>query len=802
MIRLSLFRKQAKGFVDHLQPAAMLNEHVMVLKSGALMTAFAYAGKDAESATAFEINRTAQLSNNVLSRLGSGWCSYHDAVRRKTDSYLPQVHAFPDPVSQSIEDERREFYEGLGTPYETYYVMSLVWMPPSERAGKIGEMMVSTDGSNSGTTIADRHLIQFENTVENIAHQLSTVVDTRQLGEIHSVAEDGRTVVTHELLEFVSYCISGTHHPIVLPERPIYLDSVIGGHDFHGGMPPMVGEHYVQTVAIEGFPTESYPTILAGLDELPINYRWSNRFIYLDGTEAASELGKYRKKWEQKVRGFKDQIYNEQKGPVNRDADNMTNDADQAISEASSGLVAFGYFTSVVVIYATDSDEVERWAKEVRRMINNRGFVARIESINANESFIGSIPGHIDYNVRRPLISTDNLSDIIPLNAIWAGMLYNPCPFYAPSSPALMQVSARGSTSFRLNLHIGDVGHAAILGPTGAGKSVLLSVLMAQSLRYPKAQIYAFDKGLSAYALCRGVGGNHYDIGSDEQPLCFQPLGLIDSDSYLGWASEWIESLVTLQGLILGPEKRKAIYTALIQLRSSPTRSLTEFSASVQDMEIREALEPYTISGPLGELLDAEKDDFTSSNFSVFEIEELMDRGDKYLLPVITYLFKRIEMQLDGRPTFLVIDEAWIVLQHPVFREKIKEWLKVLRKANCAVVLATQSLSDLTKSGIADVIMESCLTKILLPNPIAGAEVSRPFYQDLMGLNEAQIEIISLATQKLHYYYTSPLGNRLFDLSLGPAALKYCAVSGRAAKAAIDAQYTFSQGDTSCLISA
>lgn len=800
MIRLSLFRKQAKGFVDHLQPAAMLSEHVMVLKSGALMTAFAYAGKDVESATTYEINRTAQLSNNVLSRLGSGWCSYHDAVRRKTDSYLPQVHNFPDPVSQAIEDERREFYEGKGTPYESYYVMTLIWMPPSERAGRISEMMVSTDGVKSSQTVADRHLIQFNNTVENIESQLSTIVDMRQLGEIHTLEENGQTTVTHELLEFLSFCTSGVHHPVVLPKRPMYLDSLIGGYDFYGGMPPMVGENYIQTVVIEGFPTESYPTMLAGLDELPINYRWSNRFIYLDGTEASAELGKYRRKWEQKVRGFKDQIYNEQKGPINRDADNMTNDADEALAEASSGLVAYGFFTSVVVIYDTDAEDVQKWAKEVRRMINNRGFVARIETINANEAFIGSIPGHVDYNVRRPLISTDNLSDIIPLNAIWAGSLYNPCPLYPPSSPALMQVSSRGSTSYRLNIHVGDVGHTAVLGPTGAGKSVLLTMLMAQSLRYPDAQIFAFDKGLSAYSLCRGVSGNHYDIGDDEQPLCFQPLSLIDSDSYLGWAAEWIESLVTLQGLVLGPEKRKAIHNALLQLRVSPTRSLTEFNASVQDMEIREALEPYTISGPLGELLDAERDDFSSSNFSVFEIEELMGRGDKFLLPVITYLFKRIEMQLDGRPSYLYIDEAWIVLQHPVFREKIKEWLKVLRKANCSVVLATQSLSDLSSSGIADVILESCPTKILLPNPSAGSEVSRHFYSDLLGLNDAQIEIISLATQKQHYYYTSPIGDRLFELSLGRTALKYCAVSGRAAKAEIDAQYSFMDGDKSCLV--
>ena len=155
-----------------------------------------------------------------------------------------------------------------------------------------------------------------------------------------------------------------------------------------------------------------------------------------------------------------------------------------------------------------------------------------------------------------------------------------------------------------------------------------------------------------------------------------------------------------------------------------------------------------------------------------------MNLGDKNLIPVLTYLFHRIETSLDGTPTILVLDEAWIMLGHPVFRAKIREWLKVMRKANCAVILATQSLSDAKNSGILDVLAESCPTKIFLPNITATQEVQRELYVG-MGLNETQIGIIARATPKRDYYIVSPLGRRQVQLALGPKTLAFVGSSDK-----------------------
>ncbi len=133
------------------------------------------------------------------------------------------------------------------------------------------------------------------------------------------------------------------------------------------------------------------------------------------------------------------------------------------------------------------------------KILENLGFTARVETVNAVEAFLGTIPGHTIENVRRPIMHTLNLAHLMPLTTIWPGLARNPCPFYPQPAPPLTFAATTGATPFRLSLHVGDVGHTLVLGMTGGGKSTLLGLLMAQHYRYAKAQIFAFDKGYSAF---------------------------------------------------------------------------------------------------------------------------------------------------------------------------------------------------------------------------------------------------------------------------------------------------------------
>ncbi|EMK0110386.1 VirB4 family type IV secretion/conjugal transfer ATPase [Escherichia coli] len=792
-LKLKKHRSKDAGLADLLNYAAVVDDGVIVGKNGSFMAAWLYKGDDNASSTDQQREVVSARINQALAGLGSGWMIHVDAVRRPAPNYAERgLSSFPDRLTAAIEEERRRHFESLGTMYEGYFVLTVTWFPPLLAQRKFVELMFDDDATAPDRKARTRGLIdQFKRDVRSIESRLSSAVSLTRLKGHKIVNEDGSTVTHDDFLRWLQFCVTGLHHPVQLPSNPMYLDALVGGQEMWGGVVPKVGRKFVQVVALEGFPLESYPGILTALGELPCEYRWSSRFIFMDQHEAVKHLDKFRKKWRQKIRGFFDQVFNTNTGPVDQDALSMVADAEAAIAEVNSGIVAVGYYTSVVVLMDEDRTRLEAAARDVEKAVNRLGFAARIESINTLDAFLGSLPGHGVENVRRPLINTMNLADLLPTSTIWTGNANAPCPMYPPLSPALMHCVTQGSTPFRLNLHVRDLGHTFMFGPTGAGKSTHLAILAAQLRRYAGMSIFAFDKGMSMYPLAAGIraatngtSGLHFTVAADDERLAFCPLQFLSTKGDRAWAMEWIDTILALNGVETTPAQRNEIGNAIMSMHASGARTLSEFSVTIQDEAIREAIRQYTVDGAMGHLLDAEEDGLALSDFTVFEIEELMNLGEKFALPVLLYLFRRIERALTGQPAVIILDEAWLMLGHPAFRAKIREWLKVLRKANCLVLMATQSLSDAANSGILDVIVESTATKIFLPNIYARDEDTAALYRR-MGLNARQIEILAQAVPKRQYYYVSENGRRLYDLALGPLALAFVGASDKESVAII-----------------
>ena len=784
--KLQKHRSRQQGVADLLNYAAVVDDGVIVGKNGSFMASWIYQGDDIASSTDEQRELVSMRLNQAMARLGNGWMIHVDAVRRHATGYASAGRSsFPDVITAAIDEERRRLFQSLGAMYEGHFVLTLTYYPPLLAQKKFTEMMFDDDQEVEGR--AERTLSSIEHFKREVASfesRMSTTLRMTRLRGHSSITEEGAKVTHDDFLRWLNFCVTGNDHPIMLPSNPIYLDAVIGGQELWSGVVPKIGRKFVQVVAIEGFPLESYPGMLGALAELSCEYRWSNRFIFMDPHQAVKDLEKFRKKWRQKVRGFFDQFFNTNSGAVNQDALMMVNDAEAAMAEVNSGLVAQGYYTSVVVLMHEDRGQLEANVRQVEKAINARGFVARVETINTMDAFMGSLPGHGVENVRRPLINTLNLADLLPSSTIWTGQADAPCPMYPPQAPALMQCMTQGATPFRLNLHVNDLGHTFIFGPTGAGKSTHLAILAAQLRRYQGMSLYCFDKGMSMYPLVKACGGQHFEVAGDDEKLAFCPLQFLETKSDRAWAMEWVDGMLALNGLSTTPAQRNEIGNAIINLHASGGRTLSELVLTIQDEQIREALKPYTTDGAMGYLLDASEDGLSLSDFTVFEIEDLLNLGDKYVLPVLLYLFRRIERSLKGQPAAIILDEAWLMLGHPVFRAKIREWLKVLRKANCLVLMATQSLSDAANSGILDVIVESTATKIFLPNSFARDEDASALYRR-MGLNKRQIEILATAVQKRHYYYVSDKGRRLYDLALGPLALAFVGNSDKESIAAI-----------------
>ena len=769
-------RKLPRGLADLLLPYALIDDGILLQQDGSLLAAWSYRGPDMMSAAAAEMDALSARLNHVL-RLGSGWMVQCDAIRSHAPGY-PEHGAFPDAVSRVIDDERRQQFMDEGAHFESDYFLTLTYLPPLEMEERAKGWLFEGRGAYSSRKTAAQHLERFRVKVDMFENVFGQLFQTERLKRVIVADEIGCEHAHDRLLRYIRRCISGLDHPFALPEIPCYLNEILACEDFYGGVEPRIGRKHVRVIALDGFPRMSSPGILRELDQLPIEYRWNTRALLIDPEEARGMLDKYRKKWRSKIRGWKDQILKTQNGAVDLHAQEMAADAEGAMSVAAAGDVQFCQYSANIICLDEDVDRLYEGTRLVMKTVQNLGFSCRIEDINAVDAWRGSLPGDGYCNVRRVLLHTLNLADMMPITSVWAGLRENPSALMPKKSPALLYAATSGATPFRFNLHVSDLGHSLVVGPSGAGKSTALGLIAAQWFRYPRAQVFAFDRGYSIWMLTEAMGGEFYDLAGRKSELAFCPLRDIDDDAAVAWAVGWIEVLCELNGLKFAPKHRNAVAEAVMQLRLSPTRTLTELSANVQDMEIRDALQHFTVMGPLGPLLDAESDSLGDGRMLAFETENLLQLDDKAVIPVLLYLFRRIEQRLDGSPTLILLDEAWSYLQHELFRDRLKDWLKTMRRKNAVVVMATQQISDIANSQIADVVLENCPTKILLPNAESKNPGSREFYTRV-GLNERELEILQVSIPKQHYYVVSTLGRRLVNLGVGKVALSWVGVNGR-----------------------
>ncbi|MEH6490279.1 conjugal transfer protein TrbE [Hyphomonas oceanitis] len=764
MLNLREYRARPARLADHLKWAALIAPGIILNKDGSLQRTIAYRGPDLESATPEELVSISARMNNLLARFGSGWALWFEADRRASTTYPDSV--WRDPAAWLVDAERRAQFEEAGRHFETDGYLTLSWMPPADRTARVEKLFIE-DPADAPRSFLAENLDRFET---ETARALDLMADL--MPEARFLGDDATLTYLHG-------CISLKRHPVRAPHSPIFLDGLLADTDVTGGLAPRLGDETLKVLTVRKFPGSSEPCLLAELDQLGFAYRWVTRFIPLDKPDAEKILNRYMRGWLAKRRSLvsyiREILTNEPATQFNTDADNQASDVDAALQALGAGHVAFGYYTATLVLTHADPLVAEDRIRAAERVINARGFTATPETLNALDAWLGTLPGEACANVRQPLLNTIDLAHMAPLSAQWAGPERND---HLGGPPLLMARSA-SSTPFRLVHSQGDVGHMMIVGPTGAGKSVLLSLIALQFRRYENAQVFLFDKGGSARAMTLALGGDWYDLGPDGKHA-FQPLADLADEAALAAAQGWVLALIEQEGVQVGPDVREAVWSALQNLAAAPRRqrTLTGLAALIQSSTLRQALAPYTLEGPYGALLDADKDSFAASDMACFEMEALM-QDRRLAAPVLAHLFQRLEARFDGRATLLILDEAWLFLDHPLFAGRLRDWLKTLRKKNVSVVFATQSLADVAGSAIAPALIESAPTRIFLANARAEEPGQAKTY-DAFGLNARQVELIGRATPKRDYYLQCPAGNRLFDLELGPVALAFCAAGSKA----------------------
>lgn len=732
-----------------------------------MMAIFKFRGLDTASSTPEELIAYNAAINNAMRRLPSGYILYIEAQRHPSHNY--ERSTMPNPTLQAIEDAKATYFES-GHFYESDYYFTIYMEPPSKTKHRLTSAFV-TNGKNKGESIEDDLAIykevtdefihrvnQFALMLKSVFKELSALLDPDEIATfLHSLISDRMHRVKYNPLQ--------------------YLNEYLSDASITGGLKPQLGTKPMRVITLLGFPISTIPGLLDTLNALNIQYRWTSRWHCIGTDDAKKFLIQRRKDLKFQAIGVGSRLGAiATKRQVN-DAEiddtelSKANDVTAAIEELGTGMIAQGYYTMTLCVFANDVSSVEKIASHVLSIVNQLEFTGYIETDNSMEAWRGSLPGCPRCNIRRNMVNSLNFCHLAPTTAQWSGDKWND----HLKGPVLLYTDSYNS-QFRLSLHNGALAHTLVCGPSGSGKSVLLNTLEVHFMKYPNSRIFVFDKAASSRVTTYAAGGNFYNISaSGKSDLSFQPLENVDIPTERVWAIDWLAGFLDRGKFEVTESTKDTIKKALLSLAEFPKdkRTISNFCDLVQDTAIRIGLRALTMEGPYGPLFDNHSSIKGSGRWQVYEMEEVM-RTPAIVPSTIDYLFHQIDNALkedSPSPTMIILDECWLFFDNPVFRDKIREYFKDLRKKNASIIVATQNLADIiSKPDLLSTILENCPNRIYLRNQNAVNEQIRNYYHQF-GCNERQIDIISkLDNQERHEYYYSSFekGNRVFDLALQP----------------------------------
>jgi type IV secretion system protein TrbE len=778
-------------------PGVILHKQTHALQRSYLMR-----GPDLTSEVREVMGALMLQANNVFKRLRGQWTVHTEAQRLRVTEY--PVGLYGSPAAKSIDAARRRAILDDPGSFETRYYLSLTWQPPSTVKSAWANLFLSGQSPQALTPQAS--LRDFVNQADYLVYLLRGMLAVSQ------------PLTTDETLTYLHNCVSDRWHPVRLPELPVDIDIFLCDRPWRGGWYPYFGtpplfpgapddRTHVRICSIQGYPPESVANAMQAIDHLRFPYRRSTRWIAMERQTQEYLLARVQRQWYGQRKTMRDVLMEKasrkETAILNTTAENFATDADEARQEVGADVVAYGDFTSTVIVWDRDPEVAEARLEDVMQIFDARGFVTIREREHATAAWLSSMPGNRADSVRRTPQHSLTLSHLAPgLAAAWTG----PERDETLDAPPWFFAHTEGSTLFRAVNHVNGVGHTLVLGPTGSGKSTLLGLMTVQWLtRYKNAQAFVFDVGRTARCMCHCLGGHWYDLGSES--VAFQPLGRCDEPAWQRWGFDWLVSLMDDAGLPITGSLQAYLQLGLERLAQNPKRLRTlteleliltaqsrgtEVSASkrtalqekllTEHMEIRQTIHPLTKAGAHGNLLDADHDDLQDGPLHVFEQEELLTLSH-FIGPVTRYLFHAVQERFStDTPTWLPMDEAaiaWIVPEEgetsryklSTYGEQGKEWMMTTRKRGVSLGFFTHSFSQVSASSLMALLMESCKAWYVLPNPAATSPELADIYRR-MGFNDRQIDQISTArVQRDVYYRAEGLGKRLLSVELSPIEL-------------------------------
>jgi type IV secretion/conjugal transfer VirB4 family ATPase len=749
-----------------------------------LQTTVRYRGPDVGSLSPHERERFSERLNDIFGRFEKGWTFQVHAARVEAPPIPPS--RFRHAVAWLVDEERRDAYS-QATLFETYCYLTFVWRLPSD-AEKGVENVLFDSGKSIGSprTAANaafrRDCVEFKQAVAEACDVLATVFD-----EVVQLDND-------EMCTFLKSTISTVKQEVAAPFPGAWLDVHLPDQRFTPGDTPMLGDYFIPTCVVTNYPDEgSRPAHLDILSRMPFPLWWATKCKCLGPDLTKERLEKRQSIWKRASRSLKNVAAEKIGGEVGKiDAAMLDKAADveDALRAFGEGAFTFVDLTTTVTVWHKDRGTALDRMRMVKQALRAEKYIAREETLNAVDAWLGSIPGNTEVNCREYLLSSLNFADMMPAYSIYSGEPYSKhLESLTGQREALLHGSTSGSNPFHLNLHVRDVGHTIVLGGTGDGKTVLVLLMALQFLRYANARVIIFDRDYSARATTMAVGGVRFEPGNSAAAYGFQPLALIHDHAERLAAVDLIMSMLGCQGLADLPNYRTKVGRVLDLLASRPIaeRTLMTFSLLLADAELEMAIRPYTRVGHYGHIFDADREELPDASWMLFEMSHLINKGDAVLAPALRYIFHRCTQLFDGRPTMLVVDEGSSLLKNGMFAGEVETFAETLRKKQVSLVIVAHSIKKLVASEIFPALDRNCRTRFYLPDAGAEGEESAKAYASVTPpLSPTDLQVIAGLQSKRDYYYVSDLGKRVFSLDLGPIQKAFVGMTGKEDQEVLD----------------
>ena len=515
--------------------------------------------------------------------------------------------------------------------------------------------------------------------------------------------------------------------------------------------------YYVKVLTLKEPSAQSFPLIFERLLEVQANFHVVTEWKKEDSGTMRRTIQAKRRHFHNTKHSFVSQV-NLNDAPahdvlVDDSKESQVRELGDSIKEIELKGNYFGNFSLTVVIYDLDLAKVERACAEFYKVFSVHDAQLYEEKYNLLNSFLATVPGNHVFNLRYVYLLNSNYADYSFLFTLHCGEHQN----HHLRQEYLAVLETNHHTPYFLNLHHRDVAHTMILGRTGAGKSFLLNFLITNLQKYDP-WTFIFDLGGGFESLTQLFGGSYVKIGINSSDFRINPFSLPPTKENLDFLALFVK--VLLQGsspIDLEPGEERDLYQQIENLYSvDPQLRTLGVLANTLGHRIADRLAKWTRGGQFGFLFDNSEDTISFSRFQCFDFQK-MSQYPEILEPLLFYILHRANSVISDREISTVfkaffIDEAWVFLKNPSIQRYIVEALKTWRKANAAMILSTQSLDELRRSEVLDVIIESCPTKIFLANP----DMDRDLYRRQFHLNENEVDLISSLVPKQQFLIKTP----------------------------------------------